>query len=264
MNIHLASALTACPYMMQEKDETMKGLLYDKQDFHGVNILESFFALRNQTAFTDIIAKEDSLLLDSGAFSFLSQRNVKVDFDKYLEEYAEFINKYDIKHFFELDIDSIVGLKETERLRAKLERLTNKQPILVWHKTRGKQYFIDMCKNYPYIAIGGIVHKEINKSEYEKAFPWFIDTAHENNAKIHGLGYTSVNLKRIAFDSVDSTAWIFGHKGGYLYYFDQKEGMMKKIKKPKEKKEQRLKTKESLLYNFNEWVKFSQYAKTHF
>ena len=53
-----------------------------------------------------------------------------VDWDEYIESYAEFINNHNIKLFMELDIDSVVGIKEVERLRNKLERLTNKQCIL--------------------------------------------------------------------------------------------------------------------------------------
>lgn len=40
------------------------------------------------------------------------QGKAAVNWDEYVEEYAEFIIKYDIKLFFELDIDAIVGLKK--------------------------------------------------------------------------------------------------------------------------------------------------------
>lgn len=97
-----------------------------------------------------------------------------------------------------MDIDSVVGLAEVERLRHKLERMTGKKPIPVWHKNRGKEYFVKMCEEYPYVAIGGIVTKEIPRKVYETAFPWFINTAHKHKAKIHGLGYTTVaNLQSI-------------------------------------------------------------------
>ena len=157
-----------------------------------------------------------SFLLDSGAFTFMSgSHKGGINWDEYVEEYAAFINRWDVKLFFELDIDSVVGLPETERLREKLEALTGKKPIPVWHRNRGKEYFIKMCEDYPYVALGGIVTKEIDRKKYETAFPWFIKTAHEHKCKIHGLGYTTVaNLKKYHFDSVDSTSWLYGNRGG--------------------------------------------------
>lgn len=113
-------------------------------------------------------------MLDSGAFSYINGKNTNnVNWDEYIESYAEFINNHNIKLFMELDIDSVVGIKEVERLRNKLERLTNKQCIPVWHKSRGKDYWLKMIKEYDYVAIGGIVTKEIKPSEY-KYFHWFI------------------------------------------------------------------------------------------
>ena len=203
-------------------------------------------------------------MLDSGAFSFM-QGKAGVDWDKYTEEYADWINRYDIKLFFELDIDSIVGLAEVERLRERLERLTGKKPIPVWHINRGKDYFLkDMCENYPYVALGGIVgvkkQAQIYK-RYQAAFPWFIREAHLRGCKIHGLGYTNIEgLKQNHFDSVDSTAWLYGNRGGYLYKFNERTGTMGKIDAPHG---HRLKSQDAALWNFQEWIKFQKYAERY-
>ena len=185
----------------------------------------------------------------------------KVDFDKYVEGYAAFIKKWNVQNFFELDIDSVVGIKDVERLRCKLEALTERKPIPVWHKSRGKEYFEYMCKNYPYVAIGGIVTKEIPINKYEKLFPWFIKTAHKYGCKIHALGYTNIKgLFRYNFDSVDSTAWLYGNIGGYIYKFDARNKTMKNIKIPEGK---RLESKLAAAHNFNEWVCFMKYARKY-
>jgi hypothetical protein len=226
----------------------------------GQLILESFYYARDNTTIQKLIPYLGGFLLDSGAFSFL-QGKAGVDWDKYIEDYAEFIMRFEIDLFFELDIDTVVGLKEVERLRAKLERLTGKQPIPVWHKGRGKDYFIGIAKDYPYIALGGIAIKEIPREIYEKTFPWFINKAHENGAKIHGLGYTSIDgLFRYRFDSVDSTAWLYGNRGGYLYKFNHKTGKMDKIEPSKG---MRLNSRKTALHNFNEWIKFQRYARKY-
>lgn len=227
-------------------------------DMRCINILESFYYLRKNEGFMEIVKHFGSFLLDSGAFTFMSgSHKGGIDWDEYVDDYARFINKYDVDLFFELDIDSVVGIEEVERLRAKLESLTNKKPIPVWHKNRGKEYFIKMCEDYPYVALGGIVTKEIPRKVYESAFPWFIKTAHEHGAKIHGLGYTTVaNLKKYHFDSVDSTAWLYGNRGGYLYKFNPQTGLLEQLSKDG----CRLKSREGAVNNFNEWVKFSIYA----
>lgn len=227
----------------------------------GINILESFYYLRKNEEFMMLVKHFGSFLLDSGAFTFMSgSHKGAIDWDEYVEEYAAFINRWNVKLFFELDIDSVVGLTEVERLREKLEALTGKKPIPVWHRNRGKEYFIKMCESYPYVALGGIVTKEIDRKKYESAFPWFIKTAHEHKCKIHGLGYTTVaNLRKYRFDSVDSTAWLYGNRGGYLYKFNPRTGLLEQLSKDG----CRLKSREGAVSNFNEWVKFGKYAETH-
>lgn len=226
-----------------------------------MSILESFYYLRKNEKFMALAKHFGSFLLDSGAFTFMTGAHKgAINWDEYVEDYARFINKHDIKLFFELDIDSVVGLQEVERLREKLEALTGKKPIPVWHRNRGKEYFIKMCENYPYVALGGIVTKEIDRKKYETAFPWFIKTAHDHKCKIHGLGYTTVaNLKKYHFDSVDSTAWLYGNRGGYLYKFNPRTGLLEQLGK----EGCRLKSREGAVNNFNEWVKFGKYAENH-
>ena len=228
--------------------------------FKDFNILESYYTLRDNENFMELLNRCNSFLLDSGAFTFMSGTHQgEIQWEQYIDEYADCINRYDIKHFFELDIDSIVGLEKVEEYRKRLERLTNKQPIPVWHKNRGKEYFIRMCEEYPYVSIGGIVTREIPRNIYEKAFPWFIATAHQHGCKIHGLGYTNIlGLHKYHFDSVDSTAWLYGNRGGYLYKFKPDTGTLEQIQ-PECKG--RLKPREAALNNFIEWIKFTKYAE---
>lgn len=136
-----------------------------KTGFFDYYRLESFYYITEKDE--PLIHKYKDFLLDSGAFTFMSDSKTSIDWDEYVERYAGFINKHDIEHFFELDIDILVGINEVERLRYKLERLTNRQCIPVWHKSRGKDYWLKMVKDYDYVAIGGIASKEIKPSEYK-------------------------------------------------------------------------------------------------
>ena len=235
----------------------------DITSFKDFNILESYWDLQTSEKTMELLVNCGSYLIDSGAFTFLkAKRGSTCDWDDYIERYADFINRWDIKLFFELDIDGIVGLKEVERLRNKLEKLTNRQSIPVWHIGRGKEYFINLAKEYPYIALGGIALKEIPLNDFEKYFPWFIDTAHTNGAKIHGLGYTRLaGLKQYHFDSVDSTAWLYGNRAGYIYHFHPENGEMEQIDK---KAGTRLKPRMIALHNFVEWVKLGKYAQKYY
>jgi hypothetical protein len=226
---------------------------WENRDFFDFYRLESFVYIKGEEK---NIHKYNMFLLDSGAFTFMSKVNGEVDWDDYIKKYAKFINDYNVNYFFELDIDVIVGIKEVERLRSLLENLTNKKSIPVWHKSRGLEYWKKMCKDYDYVAIGGIVTQEIKRSEYD-VFNHLLKIAKENNTKVHGLGFTNLKgLEKYKFYSVDSTSWLSGNRFGAVYWFDGKT-----MKKQNKGIGQRVKTNMTALNNFNEWVKFSKYAE---
>jgi len=183
--------------------------------------LQSMFYIGNWEL--EYIHQFEFFMLDSGAFTFMNNQNhSSIDFDKFVVDYANFINKNNIDNFIELDIDSIVGLQRVEKYRSFLERETGKKPIPVWHRNRGIQYFKDCCREYPYVAIGGLVVNEYeNIGSLFDMFPYFISYAHHCGAKIHGLGFTKLNrLSELHFDSVDSTAWMADARFGRSCYLD--------------------------------------------
>ena len=73
-----------------------------------------------------------TFILDSGAFTYMesakvSDKLIYDDFEQYIREYCDFINKWDIEHFVEMDIDLVVGIKKVEEYRKTIERLTVNQ-----------------------------------------------------------------------------------------------------------------------------------------
>lgn len=225
-----------------------------------VNILESFYY--QDDIITNLIPYFKNFMLDSGAFTFFSAGK-HIDWNKYVTEYIAYINKNKVDLFFELDIDVLIGYDKVKEIRKRIERETGKQPIPVWHRNRGKEEFIKMCKEYPYVAIGGLVDSAGKQGEYArqywKYFPWFINTAHQYGAKIHALGFTAITaLRQYHFDSVDSSSWTTGNRFGGVYKFTGNNII--RIKKPEGV---RMKHKEIAIHNFNEWIKFSQWAETH-
>lgn len=226
-------------------------------------LLESFYYIKPWQS--ELIHKTKMFLLDSGAFTFMQNSKVRVDWEEYLQRYADFINENNVDYFFELDIDSVIGYKNVLILRHKLERMTNKQVIPVWHPSRGKEDYLKMCDEYNYVALGGIVSAKRGSQayrEYHNAFPYFIREAHKRNTQIHGLGFTDMRgLTRYHFDSVDSTRWNCV-RFGRLEYFDGKT--MRPVDRRKDgKRLQGRKNNDILRFTFNEWCKFQQYADTH-
>lgn len=223
-----------------------------------LSILESFYYADESTEW--LIPRVGNFILDSGAFTFLASRKKQVDWDDYLSKYIDFINRNRVELFFELDIDSLVGYEAVLGLRSRLEAETGRKSIPVWHKSRGRDEFVNMCREYDYVAIGGIVTKEITPDDY-KYFSWFVSTAHEHGARIHGLGFTNADgLLKYKFDSVDSSSWVYGNKYGMVQTFNG-HGMRYVSKK---KTVGRLKNHTDIaVNNFNEWAKFQRYARLH-
>lgn len=223
-------------------------------------VLESFVSIKKWQV--NMIPSFKDFILDSGAFTFMNaQKKQNVDWYDYAERYANFCKKNNIKKYFELDIDRIIGLAETTKLREHIEHLVGWPSIPVWHETRDKDYWLDMCSNYPYVAIGGIASKKSNRNRAESMFPWFIKTAHQHGAKIHGLGYTNVlKIQQFRFDSIDSTTWTAGSRYGQLHVFrnnriEKKLSIINGVKK-----RTLINPNEAHKHNFLEWVKFSEYC----
>jgi hypothetical protein len=249
MKVYIAG--NSCFVKDRKNGETINPMLAAR-----VNLLESYFYLQDWQI--NLIPLFKSFMLDSGAFSFMSGLKQKLSWDDYAQQYAEFVKEHNIKLFFELDIDKIVGLREVDRLRGKIESIVGRQSIPVFHRARGKDYFLSIVKNYPYVAIGGIAIRDIVPKEY-KHLIWFIDKAHEHNCKIHGLGFTKVDLlPYLQFDSVDSTAWIYGNRSGFVVFFDGK-----KLIRQNKGNGQRLDARKVAFHNFEQWVRFAEYMENN-
>lgn len=226
-------------------------------------ILFSFFYLRKFMK-DPFIAKtvqeynaKDCLLLDSGAFSFMNGKDIKVEkLDSYCKEYAEFIKKYNIKRYVELDIDAVFGYKKALEYRAYLEKETGRPCIPIWHKSRGKKEFMKMCEQYDYAGIGGIAIKNITRSEW-KNFKFLNKFAKSKNCKLHAMGFTPKHdLQEFGFYSCDSSSWTRPVRFGGLDYFNG----IKMMNKKSSKRFNPRKHKEILTLSWNEWCKYQHYV----
>tara|TARA_R110002167_G_scaffold404_4_gene1848 strand:+ start:280 stop:1026 length:747 start_codon:yes stop_codon:yes gene_type:complete len=224
-----------------------------------IDLLSSFWEHKNGR-YGDYVLQEKHIL-DSGAFSAINDKKGKYknfDWDAYVDKYIAFIKKTKQKLFFELDIDCVVGLKKVEYYRKLMEDKIGIAPIICWHQNRGIDYYIKSCEDYNYVAVGTTRASPTGKKIRSNlaVLKQFIDIAHENKTKIHGLGFTSIPwLSKLKFDSVDSTAWQQVRYGGICEF---KNGMIKNYRL----KNYRLKNiYDAHIHNFDQWVEFQKYAK---
>lgn len=221
--------------------------------------LETFFSgERNCEKVLKTVGNEN-FLLDSGAFSYMNgAKCTKEILLEYLDRYIAFINKYDIKYFFELDVDTIFGIEFVEMMRKKLETETGKQCIPVWHKGRGIEYWKKMVANYKYIAIGGLVF-HVKKQEWP-LIKKMVDYAYIKGVKVHGLGFTKTKiLDDYKFWSVDSASWVrAAGMGQQMHFFDGKNILARPVNKGNKK----VYSNKVATHNFKEWVKYQKYMNS--
>lgn len=220
-------------------------------------VLESFLDFQDNE---EGLCKGRFFMLDSGAFSFMNGRKTP-DWEAYIEAYIAFIQKHKITHYFELDLDYILGLERVNMLTRRMAKEVNIPPIPVWHVDRGKSGFVQMCKDYDYVAVGGLAHQDVPGLDLTPYLPWFIETAHANGTKIHGLGFTRFQaLRKLHFDSVDSTSWTAMTKFHNAAYFDMAKGKFVKVKIPEGLRHRH----EALArHSMTEWLKAQKWAEVN-
>lgn len=181
------------------------------------NLLSYYYIKKMSKEKYDLIYNKTNLLMiDSGAHSF--QKGKKVEWDKYTKEYANWIKENDsdkIIGYFEMDVDNVLGYKKVLELRKILNNVSDKI-IPVWHKNRGIEDYIKMCKKYKgkIIAITGFKNEDITDNQYEM----FLNVAWDHGCRVHCLGMTRKKiLDKIPFDYTDSASWTTPARYGTLY-----------------------------------------------
>jgi hypothetical protein len=221
-------------------------------------ILSSYFDVKNMKAWS--VPKSKDFILDSGVFTFLTSKKsiaATMDWNQYVDEYADFVKKHRIKNYVEIDVDKILGLKEVERLRDRLEERVGWKSMPVWHMNRGWDGWLKMVKEYDYVCFGAFITDGLKQRNFAQ-INHFIHVARQHGAKTHGLGFTSTRwLPKIKFDSVDSSSWTSGGRYGYLMPFTGRG--IKFIRN----KDTRVKVhhKELDRQNLASWIKFAEYVE---
>lgn len=202
--------------------------------------------------------KNNKLIIDSGTFSYLKGAKATVSsLDSYCQEYADFVAKYQINQYVELDVDALVGYSRVLEYRKLLESKRGKKCIPIWHKPRGKQEFIKEVKEYDYIGLGGIAIGKITKSDWHY-FSQLNAYAKKHHCKIHAMGFTPAkNINEYGFYSSDSSSWTGGARFGTIYYFNGRQ--LKQIKKPPHTRVNRSNVQLDKI-NYQAWCDYQHYV----
>ena len=228
-----------------------------KESVNNAHILLSFAYMKEE--YVHYYSECKSLMMDSGAFTIMNNKKSKNSFNpmEYCKKYAEHIKKNNIDLFLELDIEGVYGFDVYKDCLHCLQDITGKDPIYVFHKWRGIDYYKELVKQKDYIALGDVSVGAGGRELY-KYFPWFLNEAHKNNCKVHGLAFTSLNdLQFMNFDSVDSSSWTAGSRYASLSLFNG-HNISRYDAKRTEKKEL-CHNEKVFLHDYCEWKKLSQY-----
>jgi len=189
---------------IEDKSISLSENVYEAVTRMNIYVLESFLTVKKwQVEFYQKGIFKD-LMLDSGGFTFIKGKK-RMDWEDYVDKYGDFVRELGIRHYFEVDVYDIIGVKETIKLRERLEKRVGWRSIPVWHPSCRVDFFDNLLEDYDYVAIAGLTTKKTPV----KILPTLINKAHSKGVKVHGLGFTSgLHLTKFKFDSVDSQTWL--------------------------------------------------------
>ena len=245
-------------YNRQPFEKFKNSNMCDWLPLQNLHILESFYNVNSGD--TEYYSSCGDFLLDSGAFSFMNRSGSKnIDIKNYTVKYGEFVKKNNIDNFIELDIDGVFGIDVYKDCLYRLQDITGKDPLRVFHPWRGKEYFDELVKIKKRICVGSIAVKLIKQDDFY-IFDYLLKKAHENNCQVHGLGVGSINtIRKYNFDSVDSASWLTSVRNGHLFRFDG-HGMKKYDGSEGCENDQHIDRNFSGVLALQEWAKYSQYV----
>lgn len=228
-----------------------------------INVLQSYHYIKTGNYNKGHFSKYKDFILDSGIFTYLNGKDhSNVDWEKYAQEYGVFVKTNQIKNYVSLDIDMAVGLPEVERIRNKLEVAVGWKSIPVWHKSRGYDKWLEICRDYDYVCFGGFITDGISKSKY-KYLTKFLSDAATQKCNVHGLGFTDTkHTNKYKFYSVDSSSWTTAARFARINVFTG-SGMRSVDKNVwnKSNKTYTVKDTDKLLeFSLTEWMKYARYA----
>lgn len=175
-------------------------------------ILESFHYRRSVELAIEYGVKD--LFLDSGAFSAFSLCK-EID----IHAYIDFINKN--RSSFTV-IAALDAIGDTEKTWDNIQLMESEgiKPLPVFHYLSNFDA-LDMCKEYDYFALGGLVPIAAQQRKLvgwlDRCWERIVDANGNPTHNVHGFGMTGQKVMvRYPWYSVDSSSWLRGGQGGAI------------------------------------------------
>tara|TARA_R110000822_G_scaffold216221_1_gene350968 strand:+ start:622 stop:1566 length:945 start_codon:yes stop_codon:yes gene_type:complete len=162
------------------------------------------------------------IFADSGAFSAWTQ-GVEISVD----DYAGWLHQWHDHLTVYCNLDVINDPQGTDINQRALEA-HGLSPLPVWHVRSDRKAFSELCEEYRYVALGGMVG-----TPWRRLMPtliWAMQESQKYSTVLHGLGLTSNEpLKQLPFYSVDSSSWGSGFRYGNVRIYDGRRYVTAKL-----------------------------------
>lgn len=167
------------------------------------------------------------LLIDSGAFTAYTLGK-SID----LQAYTAYLQKNakNITAAFALDVigDHEASLRNYRQQKAALGKSVELIPT--WHVTSPLDNLRELCEEADYVAVGGAVGYSTQQRALMRTLVQAHKIAREHGTRLHGLGMTSNQTRRLPWYSVDSSSWIYPMKYPMLL-LATKDGSIRSLKR---------------------------------
>lgn len=204
-----------------------RAIMNDLITIKAPRLLTSYFYVKQRgVKIQEMIDNFEKVVLDSGAFTYMAKIKIKKapsleDYQKYLDEYLEFI--YDnIGKFIwvaNFDIDKLVGHKRVEEWNKEFEKIEamGQRVCYVAHdRNMQLKNTMEYIEKYKYIGASGVSREKSNAY-----FSRLYNASFKNKVYTHGFGLTAFNtFQRFPMTTCDSTTYLGGAKFGSTYVWN--------------------------------------------
>jgi len=189
----------------------------------GHNILASYWYLKKNKSLFKHIPMYKNFFLDSGAFTAFTQNEI-IDIDDYIKMIVD--NRELFPTIAGLDV---IGNAEESNKNYLYMKSKGIDIIPTFHYGEDYLYLDKYCRDYDYIALGGVAQLKT----YPRVSAWldycFSIIKRHWPKKVHGFALTGERyMKRYPFYSVDSSSWSIGSRIGTVAR-EEKKGMYKPL-----------------------------------
>lgn len=210
-NIYMAAVYTNNYMVGQRQYEAFNER--EQQVVHNLpHILESYHYIGKQRYVDDIRRNNDTVFLDSGAFSAYT-----LGIELSVAEYCDYIQrnldivKVEDNVLIASVLDGIGDPLQTYRNQLEMEE-RGVRPLPCFHAGEDERYLEWYVKNYEYITLGGMVGSSTKQLCIWLDRMWdryLTDGSGNARIKVHGFGITSTPImERYPWHSCDSSSWI--------------------------------------------------------